>query len=228
MRKKFGKGRVIAQLTKLSSGDTPLGRWTNWSLNPAFPVLANELASYLAIAHDADPLLNIGDDLAVSVEEGKYESRFRFRLPGKPGSGEVASATGKPSAASLSRPEITIEAAAADHRLTATLENVAESGIYEVQLQPTTGTLERRDFAVNLPVGEGDLAIMPSPDLTRQLAGVEYQLHDAADMALDSQQLAGFQMGDALLAALVVMLLVEQLLAYVASYHIQPLHGGRQ
>ena len=81
---------------------------------------------------------------------------------------------------------------------------------------------------MNAPIGEGDLAITPGPDLTRQLAGVDYQLHDAADMALDSQQLAGFQMGDALLAALVVMLLVEQLLAYIASYHIKPLHGGRQ
>ena len=48
VEKQFGKGRVVAQLTKLSSGDTPLGRWTNWSLNPAFPVLANELVSYLA------------------------------------------------------------------------------------------------------------------------------------------------------------------------------------
>ena len=48
VEKQFGEGRVVAQLTKLSSGDTPLGRWSNWSLNPAFPVLANELVSYLA------------------------------------------------------------------------------------------------------------------------------------------------------------------------------------
>jgi hypothetical protein len=51
-------------------------------------------------------------------------------------------------------------------------------------------------------------------------------MHDAADMALDSQQLAGFQMGDALLGGLVLMLLAEQLLAYLASYHIKPLAGG--
>jgi hypothetical protein len=34
-------------------------------------------------------------------------------------------------------------------------------------------------------------------------------------------------MSDALLVALVVLLLVEQLLGYIASYHIQPLAGGR-
>ncbi|HEX3600863.1 MAG TPA: BatA domain-containing protein [Lacipirellulaceae bacterium] len=240
IEKKFGKGRVIAQLTKLSSGETPLGRWTNWSLNPAFPVLANELASYLAVSHDVDPLLNIGDDLVVSTEEGKYESRFRFVLPGKPAAtkstdgepgsaesaaGETVSAVGKRKVASLSRPEITIEATSANHRLTAKLENLTTSGIYEVQLQPTNGPLERREFAVNPPTSEGDLALTPPPDLTRQLAGVDYQMHDASDMALDSQQLAGFQMSDALLGGLIVLLLVEQVLAYLASYHIKPLRS---
>ena len=45
-------------------------------------------------------------------------------------------------------------------------------------------------------------------------------------MALDSQQLAGFQMGDALLGGLIVLLLTEQLLAYLASYHLKPLRRG--
>jgi hypothetical protein len=53
-------------------------------------------------------------------------------------------------------------------------------------------------------------------------------MHDAKDMALNAQQLAGFQMGDALLAALILMLLLEQILAYLASYHISPVRGGRR
>ncbi len=237
IEKKFGKGRVIAQLTKLSSAETPLGRWTNWSLNPAFPVLANELVSYLAISHDADPLLNIGDDLVISAEEGKYEPRFRFVLPGKQSVAKTSATDSAPSdtttvssksrVASASRPEVAIEATATNHQLTAKLENLSQSGIYEVQLQPTNGPLERREFAVNVPTGEGDLALTSPPDLTRHLAGVDYQLHNASDMALDSQQLAGFQMGDALLVGLIVLLLTEQLLAYLASYHIKPLRSSK-
>src|SRR6185295_13143658 len=69
VEKKLGKGRVVAQLTKLSSGETPLGKWSNWSLNPAFPVLANELVSYLAAARQIDPLHQIGDDLVVTVDD---------------------------------------------------------------------------------------------------------------------------------------------------------------
>ncbi len=236
LESKFGKGHVITQLTKLSSAETPLGRWTNWSLNPAFPVLANELVSYLAASHDADPLLNIGDDLVVTAEEGKYEPRFRFMLPAQPtaskstagesASGDHASSGGKRAAASVSRPEIAIEATAANHQLTAKLENLSTSGVYEVQLQPTNGPIERRDFAVNPPTGEGDLALTSPPDLARQLAGVDYQMHDASDMSLDSQQLAGFQMSDALLGGLIVLLLLEQTLAYLASYHIKPLRSS--
>ena len=72
VEKKFGKGRVVAQLTKLSSGDTPLGRWSNWSLNPAFPVLANELVSYLA--RRTRSIRCDGRRRTYRVaEEGKYE-----------------------------------------------------------------------------------------------------------------------------------------------------------
>jgi hypothetical protein len=52
-------------------------------------------------------------------------------------------------------------------------------------------------------------------------------LHDAAAMSINQQQLAGLQLGDALLATLVVVLLVEQLLAYVASFHARPVRGAR-
>ncbi len=229
IEKRFGKGRVVAQLTKLSSGDTPLGRWTNWSLNPAFPVLANELTSYLAAARQIDPLYQVGDDLTVTVDDGKYDPHIHFTLPTKPASTPdgTASAGGSPARnrVTASRPEVQIDATAAADRLTAKLEHVNTAGIYEVQLQPTTGPIEHRMFAVNVPTGEGDLALTPTPEIARQLAGIDYQMHDAKDMALNAQQLAGFQMGDALLVALIVMLLLEQLLAYLASYHIRPLRS---
>src|SRR4051794_35114179 len=112
LEKKFGKGRVVAQLTKLSSGDTPLGKWSNWSLNPAFPVLANELTSYLAASRQVDPLQLIGDDLVISVPDGKYDPHFRFTLPNKsvsPNStnGDVAAANStSKSPRNGARPEI--------------------------------------------------------------------------------------------------------------------------
>jgi hypothetical protein len=216
VEKKYGDGRVVAQLTKLSSGDTPLGKWSNWSLNPAFPVLANELVSYLAATRQIDPLHQVGDDLVVSLEEGKYEPTVRFLVPSEQprNGGRVA------------RAELPVDAKPDKGRLVAKLEDVAASGVYEAQLQPLQGNLETRDYAVNVPAGEGDLAIESGAALTRQLAGVDFQLHDAADMALDSQQVAGFQMSDTLLIAVIGLLVAEQLFAYMASYHVPPLRGA--
>jgi hypothetical protein len=210
VEKQFGKGYVVAQLTKLSSGETPLGRWSNWSTNPAFPVLANELVSYLAASRQVDPLNRVGDDLVVAVEDGKYEPTIRFILP----------------AEGSTRAEVPVDAASSKGRLTAKLEDAAASGVYRVQLQPLEGDVESRVFAVNVEAGEGDLAIQPRTELSRQLAGVNFELHDAADMALSAQQLAGFNMSDALLATLVAALVIEQLFAYMSSYHATPLRGG--
>jgi hypothetical protein len=208
VEKRFGEGRVVAQLTKLSSADTPLGKWTNWSLNPVFPVLANELVSYLAAKRQEDPLHEVGDDLVVSVDQRKYETAVRFRIPGQP-----ASSGGRQWA------EVPVNATSSGDRMSARLEDVATSGIYQAELQPLEGNQKNRKIAVNVPNGEGDLAIVQRDELTRQLAGTNYVLHDAADMTLDAQQLAGFQMGDALLGAIVVFLLIEQVLAYMASFH---------
>jgi hypothetical protein len=216
VEKKYGDGRVVAQLTKLSSGETPLGKWSNWSLNPAFPVLANELVSYLAATREIDPVHRVGEDLVVSLEEGKYEPTVRFVLPSD------GSRNGGPG----TRAEVPVDAKPDKGRLVAKLEDVGASGVYEARLQPLQGDLQTRDFAVNVAAGEGDLRIEPGAELTRQLAGVDFQMHDAADMALDSQQVAGFQMSDALLAALIVLLLAEQIFAYLASYHVPPLRGA--
>lgn len=212
VEKKFGKGRVVAQLTKLSTGDTPLGRWTNWSLNPIFPVLANELVAYLAAGQPNDAVRLVGDDLVVRVEDGKFDPAFRFILPGD---GTV-------------RPEMTVDATQEDGQLVAKLEDVNASGIYEVQLQPVEGSPERRAFAFNVPDGEGDLHIVAKDELAREFAGAQFQLHDAADMTINEQQLAGLQLSDALLAAIVVILIVEQLLAYIASFHAPVVKGVRR
>jgi Aerotolerance regulator N-terminal len=209
VEKTFGIGRVVAQLTRLSTGDTPLGRWTNWSVNPVFPVLANELVGYLSADRKSSSAYQVGDDLVISVPDAQYEPTFRFSLPG-PGATKTS---------------LTIDATSDNGVLTAKLPRVAVSGVYEVQLQPHEGAPERRAFAVNVPAGEGDLQTVEREDLTRQLAGVPFQFHDASDMSIDQQQLAGLQLGDALLGTLIVVLLLEQLVAYVASFHVRPTRG---
>jgi hypothetical protein len=206
IEKTFGKGRVVAQLTKLSSGSTPLGRWSNWSQNPAFPVLANELVNYLAALGDNDELFRVGEDLVISAPEKSYESTVRVVPPGE----------------GVSRSPMDVDATLAAGQLVAKVPEISTSGVYRAELTLREGGVERRDFAFNVATdGEGDLAIAGREELARQLDGVNFQIHDAADMRVGDQRLAGFQMGDTLLGALIVLLLGEQLLAYTASYHVR-------
>jgi hypothetical protein len=208
VEKKFGAGRSVAQLTRISTGDSPLGRWTNWGLNPVFPVLANELAGYLAANRASDSVLKIGDELVVSVPDAAFDPSMKFVVPTPNGS----------------KSTVTIDATPDHGQLVAKLPRLGASGVYEVQLQPKDGATERRTYAVNVPVAEGDLQTVERDELSRQLAGVTYQFHDASDMAIDQQQLAGMQFGDALLGTLIAILILEQIAAYLASFHVRPAH----
>src|SRR5262249_35473481 len=154
------------------------------------PVLANELVGYLSAGRQKDSDFQIGDDLVVSVPEAQFEPTIRFITHG-PGT---------------TKSELPVEATSDHGQLVANLPQVAASGIVQVQLQPREGETQSRAYAFNVPVGEGDLHVVSRDELDHQLAGVNYQLHDAADMTIDEQQLAGIQLGDALLATLLVVL----------------------
>jgi hypothetical protein len=205
IEKQLGRGRVVAQLTKVSAEDTPLGPWTNWSSNPVFPVLANELVNYLAAGSDSDELFNVGDNLVVAAAEAEYEPAVRIVLPRE-----------GPSPA-----ELPLDAAPAAGMLVAELPAIAASGVYHALLQKREGGLDRRSYAFNVAAGEGDLELASRAEISRRLEGVDFQWHDSADMRIEDAQLAGLQLGDSLLGALIALLLGEQLLAYSASYHIR-------
>ena len=83
VEKQFGKGRVVAQLTKLSSGDTPLGRWTQ--LEPESGVSragqrAGELPGGGAAGRSAASMW--ATTWSSPSKKAKYEPTFRFSLPG--------------------------------------------------------------------------------------------------------------------------------------------------
>jgi hypothetical protein len=204
IERSFGKGRVVAHFTRLSNGDTPLGPWSNWSITPAFPVLANELMNYLAHGSSRDPVYRVGEDLAVSVPEIEFEPRFRVILPGD----------------GSERAELPIDATVKDGQLIGEIPQVEKSGVYHVQLQSVEGNVQRRDFAFNVVAeGEGDLALMRREELSIHFADLDVQLHDVSDMTVNEDRLAGIQLSESMLAALIALLIAEQALAYSASYH---------
>ena len=205
VEKQFGDGRVLMQLSKLSPKQTDLGTWTNLSRNPVFPIYANELVGLLSAGRRTVADIEVGEDLAFGLAEADYEPEFRS-LP--PKSTALESETFFPK----------IE----EGMYEVDLGQSQASGVWEFQLLPRDQQPDKRLLAVNVASGEGDLEFLSREQLAQQLEGVDYEFSLASNMTVQKDQLAGFKLGDSLLYLLAIVLLLEQWIAYRASYHQRP------
>ncbi|MCG8451253.1 MAG: BatA domain-containing protein [Pirellulales bacterium] len=205
LEKRFGAGRVVLQLSKLSPKSTSLGIWSNWSLNPVFPVYAHELIGLLSSSRRQSEVLEVGASLEMKLAEADYEPEVRVLLP----------------QTLESRARTLTPRAEAGHYFV-DAGQTAVSGVWQFELQPRGGSPERRFVAVNVSQGEGDLHHLDRGQLADRLAGIDYEFSLASRMRSSDSSLAGYQLKDTLLYLLLVALAVEQWLAFKASYHSLP------
>ena len=205
LEKKFGNGRVVLQLSKLSPKTTSLGIWSNWSLNPVFPVYANELIGLLSSTRRQPDLKEVGASLDMQLAEADYEPEIRVQQP-----------------QTLKNQSLTITPRTEEGQYFIEIGKSNVSGIWQFELQPRDAAAERRLVAVNVTAGEGDLHHLDRAQLAKRLDGVDYEFSLASQMQTGDSSLAGYHLQDALLYILLAALLIEQWLAYKASYHSQP------
>lgn len=205
VEKDFGAGRVMVQLSKLSPKSTSLGVWSNWSLNPVFPVVVNELAGYLTATQRTADVQDVGSELRFALSEEDYEPEVQVHTPGR-------------------AEEVTLTPQTADGVYQVDAGRGMVSGVWQFGLQPRQEAPANRLIAVNVANGEGDLHHLDRTALAQELTGINYQFSRASDIAGTDEQLAGFRLGDTALVLLLLALIAEQWLAYKASYHSV---GGR-
>jgi len=97
-------------------------------------------------------------------------------------------------------------------------DNSAVDG-YAVHHRDLDGKAETRLFAFNVPPEEGDLKLLSGEQLADRLRGVRFEYQRAEDFQFDPTAQSGFNLGQAVLYFLVILLIGEQLLAYSISYH---------
>ncbi len=202
VEKRLGKGRVVVQLCKLSPKPTALGVWSNWCVNPVFPIVANELAGYLTAAHREFEIQEVGSELSFYLAEDEYKPEVMVRAP-QSGQEEVLTLPAR-----LQAGNYLVDAGKAKF-----------SGVWQFELSPLQQATDRRFFAVNVAPGEGDLHLLERDTLSAHLDGIDYRYSLASQLTAADEQLAGFRLSDTLLALLVAVLVAEQWLAYKASYH---------
>jgi hypothetical protein len=145
----------------------------------------------------------VAEPLTLAVEESKYLPEVRVRGPHTT-QREPAAVT-----PTIADGQYVIEAPGEPH-----------SGIWQFELTTREGKPETRMIAVNVPAGEGDLHLFPRASLDEALRGIDYEFSLASQFTDSAEQLEGSRLADAMLYALIAALVLEQLLAVSASYHV--------
>jgi len=200
----FGEGRVVSFLT------TAAPTWNNWARNnPSFVVAMLELQAFLS-RRRSDTVRPVGTPLLVSLDSAQYDSTVSFISP------------------DAQTPPVSISASRdSQGNLTAALPRTDSSGIYLARLTRKDGTENIRHLAVNVEPEEGDLKTIESQQLASHLEGVTYKYEQASVFQVINGETAGYNLGTSLLYLLVFLLIVEQFLAWSASYHPSKRHSRR-
>jgi hypothetical protein len=200
----FGRGRIMVLLTSLSSD------WCNWYLGresgPSFTPFVRNLVPYLSRRSAADAALQVGQPKTISFPVAAYQPKVHFAGPG----GDATAAT--------------IEAAPEGNdkdKLAATFAKTSVGGFYTAKLTTRTNKPESRVFAVNVDPVEGDLKALNGADLTARLAPeVKYKFDYASSFETKLDEAQGRNLGEWLLYVLIIVLVLEQLLAWSCGYHV--------
>jgi len=211
LEKPFGDGRVVAFLTKPSPTETKLGSWNNWARNYSFIPIILSLQAYLSQPGNVDEEHSVGAPIVVQVDSEEYEPQVSFLKPDATAADAVI-----------------VDAQPTGESPVASLEDTDESGFYRAMQTTVEGEEQENIYARNVVAQEGNLRMLGPEGLEQQLAGIQYEFLRADDIELaEEQELAGFDLTTSVMGLLILLLLVEQLLGYLTSYH-PPKMGARR
>lgn len=195
VERSYGAGIVAAVLTTASP------TWNNWSRgNPSWVVVMLELESHLARGRRRAEALEVGEPVRVALDPSVDGIEVDFLVPPD---GTVVHQTALP---------------AASGRMEAAMASSA-SGAYAVRWRRTDGLERERLFAVNVDPDEGRLARSGREGLDATLAGVPFTYENAATIDPGVRNAAGVSLVTPLLTILLGILLLEQVVAWMTSYH---------
>ena len=192
----YGEGMVVAVLS------TAAPTWNNWARgNPSWVVVMLELESHLARSRRRAESLEVGDPITVRLEAAVDEIEVDVAVPPD---GTLVHQTAVASPTGV---------------LEATLPATSAAGGYTARWRRLDGTERERIFAVNVAANEGQLERIGRERLDRTLAGVAFKYDRAESLQPDTTTQAGVPLAKPLLHLLAAVLIIEQLMAFSASYH---------
>jgi hypothetical protein len=191
----YGSGRVLLVTTSLDD------RWANWALWPSFLPMMHQLVEY-AVSGRAAERTTVGQSISLQwTHHAAIGQRVDVRRP-----------DGRSSTLRL---ESTRQASHV------TLEDTSQSGLYSLATGPPLS--EERLLAVNIDPRESDLHFLRESDFQESIFGsMAFEVLDSRGSlpTVSAPPSAGSSLAGWLLAAALVLMLVEQVMAWNGRYGI--------
>lgn len=209
-----GNGRVMYCMTVLDR------QWTNWPQDPTFAITAQKLVGYLSSFRGRELSQVAGSPMQWTYSSEELLPEVQVLCPAPAGSNI--------------RPTISINARqVGDTTYIATADRGSDkqseidrdltlqsAGVFEWWGMTIQGIAKVRNIARNVSPVEGDLEKAAASDLNKAMSGVSFTFKPVTAIG-SSTALAGFANRNMLLLGLLLLLLlVEQWLAWSASYHL--------
>lgn len=218
VERQFGEGKVIAFLSSLAPLEKP--QWNNWARDPAFIVMLLELQSYLQGTRRSPPPREVGTPLELDLAADAFNPSIKFLVPSllKP---EVHTSVSR-DAMKTTKDSTTMVAVLGKGGGPSSRET-STAGIYEAWIKTAEGDPAPRRYAFNVDPKEGELALVGTePLLKSRLPSVPFTYRAAwqEDAGITTRNASSWS--EALLIVLILLLIGEQALAFVASFHPTP------
>ena len=212
VERRLGAGVVVAFLTSV----TP--EWNNWARNPSFVVVLLDLQAYIGSKRSFPLTRLVGTPIEVEIGAAEHQPELSFVLPKQEIS---ARPTLQVQATPLPEQAGVLRAALGRNRPLGHRNRMTEtSGIYECWKTTLAGDVEVSRYALNVDPSEADLQLVTPQALASGLDSVEIQQRSWDQFDVGSANQAGFNWSGLLMGILILVLLTEQMMAYVTSYHV--------
>ncbi|MDZ4852057.1 MAG: BatA domain-containing protein [Pirellulaceae bacterium] len=209
----FGQGRVVVLATALDP------EWTNWPQDPTFVVTMLKTMGYLASFRWKETSAIVGTpiDWKFSSRDMTPEVEILLGANGRGIGRSLLSVTARPVAEPMLDVNLFADPTVQSEEQ---FRSFLSPGVTEVWNTTLQGIRVVKNFARNAPFAEGELKKISSADLLAGLRPTEAKYREADSLA-STTALAGLTNRQGMLLAMLLgLLMLEQFLAWSASYHL--------
>jgi hypothetical protein len=175
-----------------------------------------ELMKYIARTDRSPESRQVGEPIQLSLNPADYTDNVEILSPGQEGERTTRlQAAPEQSEASDDKSK-----KAAPMRLVASFRDTDDPGIYTVRLMAQSQISEDRQIAFNVSPRESELQLAATADIRKRLGGNnKVTIQEFGQLEWVQGKEAGSELRQGLLWILLVLMLLEQALAYRLSYH---------